>query len=65
MQTEDGVEYDAEELAVLARSGGECPRIVHTVKKVFGGDVVEWKPTPMTPGSAWTPESNTNVSIPL
>ena len=49
MQTEDGVEYDAEELAVLARSGGECPLIVHTVKKVFGGDVVEWKPTPMTP----------------
>ena len=43
MQTEDGVEYDAEELAILARSGGECPRIVHTVKKVFGGDVVEWK----------------------
>ena len=48
MQTEDGVEYDADELAVLAK-GGEVPRIVHTVKKVFGGDVVEWKPTPMTP----------------
>ena len=63
MQTEDGVEYDAEELAVLARSGSECPRIVHTVKKVFGGDVVEWKPTPMTPVSDWTQESNTNVSI--
>jgi hypothetical protein len=40
MQTEDGVEYDADELAVLAK-GGEVPRVVHVLKKVFGGDVVE------------------------
>lgn len=41
MQTEDGVEYDADELAILSK-GGEVPRVVHTVKKVFVGDVVEW-----------------------
>ena len=40
MQTEDGVEYDAEELAILAR-GGEVPPLVHWIKAVFGGDVVE------------------------
>ena len=49
MQTEDGVEYDAEELAILARGADPVPRAVHVAKKVFGGDVVEWKPTAMTP----------------
>ena len=41
MQTEDGVEYDAEELAILSKIGGEVPLAVHLAKKVFSGDVVK------------------------
>jgi len=41
MMTEDKVEYLPEELAILGRSGEEVPPIVHMVKKLFDGEVVD------------------------
>jgi hypothetical protein len=40
MMTEDKVEYMPDEIAVLRKIGGEVPKSVHIVKKLFGGEIV-------------------------
>ena len=40
MMTEDKVEYMPDEIAALKKIGGEVPKSVHIVKKLFDGEVV-------------------------
>ena len=37
----DGVQYSAEEIAQIQKTYSELPLAVHTVKKHFGGTIVE------------------------
>lgn len=42
--TRDGVKYSPSELALIARSGNDCPIQVHIIKKLFEGTVVDAPP---------------------
>lgn len=44
MFTRDGAKYSPQELALLARSGKDCPLEVHLIKKAFDGTVVAAPP---------------------
>ena len=41
MVTEDKTEYLPSEIAVLKKIGGEVPRAVHVLKKLFDGEIVD------------------------
>lgn len=41
MMTEDKVEYMPDEIKVLAKIGGEVPKSVHVLKKLFDGEIVD------------------------
>ena len=39
--TRDGAKYSPTELALIVRSGNDCPVQVHIIKKMFEGTVVD------------------------
>lgn len=41
MTTEDRVEYMPSELKVLSDIGGDVPRAVHEIKRMFDGEIVD------------------------
>lgn len=41
MMTEDKVEYMPDEIAALRKVGGEVPKSVHVLKKLFDGEIVD------------------------
>lgn len=41
MMTEDKVEYMPDEIAALRKIGGEVPKSVHMLKKLFDGEIVD------------------------
>jgi hypothetical protein len=40
---EDGVKYSPEEINVLIESGASASKFLHTVKKVFQGEIVRYE----------------------
>jgi hypothetical protein len=43
---EDGVKYSPEEINILIESGGPVSKSLHTVKKVFQGEIVRYEQGP-------------------
>jgi hypothetical protein len=40
---EDGVKYSPEEISIIIESGGRVSKSLHTVKKVFQGEIVRYE----------------------
>jgi hypothetical protein len=65
---EDGVKYSPEEIKILIESGGPASKSLHTVKKVFQGEIVRYEqgtgtnnvesPGPIVPATLDTVKNN-------
>jgi hypothetical protein len=63
---EDGVRYSPEEIEIIIKSGGPVSKSLHTVKKVFQGEIVRYeqrtndKGKPNESGGGKNIDNNTN-----